>query len=76
VVTVKCTEGPALGVAALAAVGAGIYKDVPEACQTMVRDDMLLEPDPAMWAEYEKYYKIFRDLYPALKDSFARLAGL
>lgn len=76
VVTVKCTEGPALGVAVLAAVGAGIYADVPSACRAMVREDTLQEPDPEMWPAYEKYYKIFRDLYPALKNSFAELAGL
>lgn len=74
--TVKCNEGPALGVAILAAVGADIYKDVPSACAAMVSDNTSTAPDTAKTAEYAKFHKIYKDLYPALKASFGELAKL
>ena len=37
--TVTATEGPALGVAILAGVGAGIYESVEAACRKMIHKD-------------------------------------
>lgn len=76
VLTVKCSEGPALGVAILASVGAGIYKNVPAACAEMVREDTEQLPELSVSDEYDKYHRIFKALYPALKGSFAELARL
>lgn len=73
--TVKCTEGPALGVAVLAAVGAGIYPSVPEACRAMVHDRDELDPDMEKHADYDRFYRVYTGLYPKLKDSFKELAG-
>jgi xylulokinase len=76
VMTTKCSEGPALGAAILAAVGAGLYTDVPEACAQMVSDDTLQEPDAGKTALYEKHHHLYQQLYPALKKQFAALSGL
>jgi xylulokinase len=73
--TVNTSEGGALGAAILAAVGAGSYPDVPAACAAMVRRVDTVQPDAAGVADYERLYPIFSGLYPALKDSFAALAG-
>lgn len=72
--TINTTEGAAFGAAILAAVGAGAYPDVPSACAAMVRKVDETTPDPAGVAQYEALYPAFRDLYPALKGTFAALA--
>ena len=74
--TASSKEGPALGVALLASVGAGIYTSVPEACKAVVKTDKTQAPDSAKVPEYEKYYQLYRDIYPALKEQFAKLGTL
>lgn len=74
VMTAQSKEGPALGVAILAAVGAGIYKSVPEACKILVKTNPPQEPIEANIKAYEAYYNIYRGLYPVLKDNFKALA--
>ena len=74
--TVASKEGPALGVAILASVGAGIYSSVPEACSAIIRTDKVQEPNAENVPEYEKYYQLYREIYPALREQFARLAQI
>lgn len=74
--TVDSKEGPALGVAILAMVGAGIYGSVPEACDAIIRTANVQEPVPENVPAYEKFYQMYRTIYPALKDRFAALAAL
>lgn len=71
--TVNTSEGGAFGAAILAAVGAGLYPDVPTACAQMVRKVEVFQPDPQGVAEYERLYPSYRALYPALKDTFSAL---
>lgn len=74
--TLASKEGPALGVALLAAVGAGIYSSVPEACKAVIKVNKVQEPNEENVPEYEKYYKLYTEIYPALKDKFAKLSTL
>jgi xylulokinase len=67
-VTVNTTEGAAYGSALLAGAGAGLWPDVDSACQATVRLTGSTTPQPAEQAAYEKYYALYRQLYPALKD--------
>ena len=67
-VTVNTTEGAAYGAALLAGVGAGLWPDVDSACQATVRLTGSTVPQPAEQAAYEKYYALYRQLYPALKE--------
>ncbi len=69
---VNITEGAAYGAALLAGVGAGIYSDVETACAQTIRvtDSVTQSKNIVV---YEDYYKIYRGLYPALKDSFQEL---
>ena len=76
VCTIASTEGPALGAAILAGVGAGMYASVAEACDKMISRNAPLQPDSAAGKEYEPYYELYSTLYPALKDSFARLSEM
>ena len=65
--TPEIEEGPAMGGAMLAAVGCGVFRDVAEAAEQIVRVKETLAPDPELAARYEEKYQIFRRLYPALK---------
>ncbi len=74
--TVASKEGPALGVALLATVGAGIYSSVPEACNAVIKTDKTQEPIAENVPEYEKYYQLYCEIYPALKASYKKLGAL
>lgn len=69
-------EGPALGAAILAMVGTNAYRSVPEACRAVVKTAKTCEPDSNMIPVYEKYYQLYRRLYPQLKEQFAELSEL
>ena len=74
--TASSKEGPALGVAILAFVGAGVYSSVPEACRKIVGTDKICEPISEDVPAYESFYRLYTEIYPALKGSFAKLAAL
>jgi xylulokinase len=74
--TVISKEGPALGVAILAGTGTGIYSSVQEGCREVIKTNPPQNPVRQCSVEYEKYYKIYRQLYPSLKDSWKNLAKL
>ncbi|MBQ9898931.1 MAG: xylulokinase [Ruminococcus sp.] len=74
--TAASKEGPALGAAILASVGAGLYSSVPEACGEIVRTDRVQSPNAENVPEYEKFYRLYREIYPALRAQFAKLAAL
>ena len=75
IVTVDVTEGAAYGAALLAAVGAGVYGSVPEACQAAIRPVDHTSPGPDM-AVYADYYPRYRALYPALAPQFEAMAAV
>ncbi len=63
-------EGPGLGAAILAAVACGEYASVEEACSKIVRVKERISPDPELTELYDRKYRVFRELYPALKPAF------
>jgi xylulokinase len=68
-------EGPAYGVALLAAVGAGHYKNITEACQATVKTCSQTKPDAKSRKVYDRAFPVFQGLYSALKDEFPKLEG-
>ena len=76
IVTLQSKEGPALGVALLAGVGAGIYASVEEACDAVVRENGCQQTDQDASRRYAALYPLYRALYPALRDSFEALGRL
>jgi xylulokinase len=74
--TMESDEGPALGAAILAGCAAGVYSSVEEGCKRAVRDGEKLSPDATATAEYKKYYNIYKELYPALKEQYHALANI
>ncbi len=73
---IKSDEGPALGVALLAGVGAGIYKSVPEACEAVIQIKDTLAPIEANINRYNESYKLYTKLYKSLKDDFTQLNNM
>lgn len=62
-------ESGCLGVAMLAAVASGLYKDVESAANRMVKTSLTLHPDPTNKA-YLKAHKKYKALYDALKGLY------
>ena len=55
--------------------GAGAFDSVAEACKAAVEVGEITEPGQDA-AVYDEVYRVYRDLYPALRDSFHRLSEL
>ena len=67
-------QGPGMGGAMLAMVACGAYPSVQAVCDALVRVASTVKPDPEIAARYEKRYSQFREIYPALKPVFRKLA--
>ena len=76
VVTINAEEGPAYGVALLAAVGAGAFKNIEEACGATMRVTRQTAPRRAAVARYDAAFPEYQQLYRSLKDDFQRIAAL
>ena len=74
--TLAVEEGPALGVAILAGVGAGIFKDVPSACHKFIKSGSTCQPIASEQAFYEKGHILYKKLYTQLKGCYRDLALL
>ncbi len=72
VVLTNSSEGPALGAALLAAVGAGHVHSLPDACDRFVHVAERRAPEPSMTARYADAHEEFRSLYGALRSWFGR----
>jgi xylulokinase len=69
IVTTSSAEGAAQGAATLAAVGAGWFDTVQDACRALVRIGETTPPSEATSA-YTHAYARYRELYPALAATF------
>ncbi len=74
VVTINAEEGPAYGVALLAAAGTGAYKNVVQACQATIRVVSKTAPKAASRRIYKARFPIYRKLYRSLQDDFRTIA--
>ncbi len=68
-------QGPGYGGALLAAVAAGVFPSVADACESVVKVRAVVEPDPAAVAAYEARYQAWREMYPALRGTFAEIGA-
>lgn len=75
VVTINTEQGPAFGVALLAAAGTGAYKDVVEACEATIQVVSKTEPDDKALATYNRGFPLHRQLYQSLKSDFRALGN-
>lgn len=76
VVTINSEEGPAYGVALLAAVGAGAFQNVREACAATIRVVSQTAPVRSAARFYDQAMPVYQQLYGSLRDDFRRIADL
>lgn len=67
-------EGPALGAAIMGGVGAGVWSSVREACDALIKDQLVVEPGPDA-SRYHGVREVHASLYPSLRGAMHRLAG-
>jgi len=63
------SEGGAYGAALIAGIGAGWYRTAEEAVSVLKTEQEIL-PDPAVRPAYEKPFRLYSAIYPALKDVY------
>jgi xylulokinase len=68
-------EGAAYGVALLATVGAGHYRNISEACEATVRTVEGVKPDAKTRKIYDRTFPTFQSLYGDLRDRFRQLGA-
>jgi xylulokinase len=76
VVTINASEGPAYGVALLAAAGTGAYRSVEEACRATISVVTRTKPKAAANRTYNGAFPVYQRLYQSLKSDFATIQGL
>jgi xylulokinase len=75
-VTTNSFEGPAYGVALLAAVGTGEYGSIVEACQATIKVEETTIPNAKARRLYDASYPVYQKLYWSLKDDFHTISEM
>ena len=73
VVTINAEEGPAYGVALLAAVGAGAYAHIQEACAATIQIRTQTKTTSKAKKTYDQLFPIYQELYQQLRPGFVRM---
>jgi xylulokinase len=74
--TINSEQGPAYGASLLAAVGAGEYRDIQQACAAAVKVVRTVKPNSKTKRLYQKLHEQYDRLYPALADEFQRMSQI
>ncbi|MDP9488137.1 MAG: FGGY-family carbohydrate kinase, partial [Actinomycetota bacterium] len=70
----RVSEGPVLGAAMLAAVGAGIYPNIQEAAENMVHTESTIEPNKEAHEEYMFYMDRYTETYRQMRESMHKMS--
>lgn len=70
----KNTEGPLIGGAILASIGAGLHKDIGSAAKEMVEMADAIEPNSDATSEYQFYHQRYLEIYEALAPVSSKIA--
>ncbi len=70
VAVIEANEGPAFGAAILASVAAGFFADVVTAVDAWVRVESNTPPVAEDEAAYQRAYRLYRALYPAVRSLY------
>ena len=76
VVTINAEQGPAYGVALLAAVGAGAFKNIEEACEATIFTVKTTPLNKTAAKVYDLAFPLYQQLYRSLKKDFEAISGL
>jgi xylulokinase len=69
----RVTEAACLGAALLAGKGVGVYSDLAVAVAETVSFQKRVEPEAGMVAACDERYRLYREVYPLLKDLHHRV---
>jgi xylulokinase len=72
----RLTDGEILGMALLAGKGAGIFTDIKDTAERLVKISREYVPDPENHSFYASLQEVYEGLYQPLKASFAHLSSL
>ena len=61
----RVEDASPLGAAMLAGIGVGVYQDAEDAYDRLDHPSETLAPDPQRAAQYARWFKLYRQLYPA-----------
>ena len=75
-VTINAEQGPAYGVALLAAVGAGAYANIQQACSATIRETSSTAVDRKTKRVYDARFPVYQNLYQSLKGDFKAISGI
>lgn len=76
VVTLNAEEGAAYGVALLAAVGGGAFRDVREACRATIHVVKETAPNRLAQKYYNHAFPVYQQFYRSLRSDFQNIAEL
>jgi xylulokinase len=74
--TINAEQGPAFGVALLAAVGIGRFKNIEEACKATIEVIKKTPPKKAAVRQYNQIFPIYQGLYGSLQKTFQQISQL
>lgn len=74
--TLRSQEGSAYGAALLAMIGTGAFDNARELCDVAIKESAVKTPRRETADFYEKGYRVFRSLYPALAPAFRDISEL
>lgn len=74
--TINAEQGPAFGVALLASVGIGRFKNIEEACKATIEVIKKTPPKKAAVRQYDNLFPIYQGLYGALRETFQQISQL
>jgi sugar (pentulose or hexulose) kinase len=73
---VKVKESEALGNAILAGFAVGIYSDMVEVADRVVKIEKIYEPRKESYEKYQKLFELYKKLYLHLKEDFYSLSEI
>ena len=76
VTVVNQFAGPAYGAAILAAVGQKSFSSINEVVELWTNFETSSEPNSDVVSNYDKYYSVYRNIYPSVKASFQEINSL
>ncbi len=70
----KESEGPVVGSAMLAGVGAGVFENIQDATDAMVHTERTIEPNQEAHEAYKFYVDRYVETYPQMKESMHEMS--
>jgi xylulokinase len=74
--TINAEQGPAFGVALLAAVGHGAYRNIEEACKATIEVVERIPPRRSEVKTYNAAFAVYQGMYGSLKKTFSEISEL